>query len=189
MPFIDHNGARRCPSRRTWVLTLLASATLAACGSSGRRPAQAGASSAPSTPPAPGRTQPAAPAHPSRQSLGGSDVLPPSAAGPARTWAEYRVQAARHLVRANPGGTYLGEVPDPLLAIPVLEINLNADGSVASIRVERHPRQAQDTVQIATAAVKRAAPFPPVGHLPKPWRFIEVFLFDDNRKFKPRTLD
>jgi hypothetical protein len=26
-------------------------------------------------------------------------------------------------------------------------------------------------------------------HLKKPWKFAEVFLFDDNRRFKPRTLD
>jgi len=28
-----------------------------------------------------------------------------------------------------------------------------------------------------------------VSHLPRPWKFIETFLFDDDRKFKPRTLD
>jgi len=25
--------------------------------------------------------------------------------------------------------------------------------------------------------------------LPRPWRFAEVFLFDDQRRFKPRTLE
>jgi protein TonB len=44
-------------------------------------------------------------------------------------------------------------------------------------------------VQLAINAVRRAAPFPSVGHLPKPWRFTEVFLFDERRRFKPRTLD
>jgi hypothetical protein len=28
-----------------------------------------------------------------------------------------------------------------------------------------------------------------VSHLPRPWKFSEVFLFDDDRKFKPRLLD
>jgi hypothetical protein len=28
-----------------------------------------------------------------------------------------------------------------------------------------------------------------VAHLPRPWRFSEVFLFRDDRKFKPRSLD
>jgi hypothetical protein len=28
-----------------------------------------------------------------------------------------------------------------------------------------------------------------VTHLPKPWAYTEVFLFDDADRFKPRTLD
>ena len=42
---------------------------------------------------------------------------------------------------------------------------------------------------MAVAAVRRAAPFGDVSRLPKPWKFVEVFLFDDDRRFKPRTLD
>lgn len=106
-----------------------------------------------------------------------------------RSWNDVRAQAARRLVAANPGITYDGAVPDPLLAIPVLEIELNADGSIRKIDVLRVPRQAQDTVQIAIDAVRRAAPFGDVSRLPKPWKFSETFLFNDDRKFKPRTLD
>jgi hypothetical protein len=28
-----------------------------------------------------------------------------------------------------------------------------------------------------------------VSRLPRPWKFVETFLFNDDRKFKPRTLD
>jgi hypothetical protein len=28
-----------------------------------------------------------------------------------------------------------------------------------------------------------------VARLPQPWKFVEVFLFDDDRRFKPATLD
>ena len=97
--------------------------------------------------------------------------------------------AANRLVQANPGSTYLGTPPEPLLAIPVLEIELNGNGSIRRINVMRQPSQALDTVQLAKDAVQRAAPFGDVSHLPRPWRFTEVFLFDDNRRFKPRTLD
>ena len=90
---------------------------------------------------------------------------------------------------ANPGLTYEGRPPDPLLAIPVLEVELNADGSIRRIEVLRHPRQAKDTTQIAIDAMRRAAPFGDVSRLPRPWKFTETFLFDDDRKFKPRTLD
>jgi hypothetical protein len=106
-----------------------------------------------------------------------------------RSWNEVRQQAAERLVAANPGATYTGVVPEPLLAIPVLEIELNGDGSVRRIEVLRAPRQAKDTIELATRAVHRAAPFGNVSRLPRPWKFVETFLFDDDRRFKPRTLD
>ncbi|HEY8709178.1 MAG TPA: hypothetical protein VIM34_14410 [Burkholderiaceae bacterium] len=113
--------------------------------------------------------------------------LPPP--GPVRNWNEVRVQAAHRLVAANPGRTYTGHVPEPLLAIPVLQIELNGDGSIRRIDVLRHPSQANDTTQLAADAVRRAAPFGDVSRLPRPWRFTETFLFNDDRKFKLRTLD
>ena len=112
-----------------------------------------------------------------------------AAPAPVRTWAEVRQQAALRMVAADPGGTYPGPVPDILLAIPVLEIELHGDGSIRRIDVLRHPTQARDTVQLAIDAVRRAAPYGDVSRLPKPWLFTETFLFDDNRRFKPRTLD
>ena len=114
------------------------------------------------------------------------DLPAPSA---VRSMGEVRLQAARRLVAANPAETYVGVVPDVLLAIPVLEVELNADGSIRRIEVLRKPKQALDTVPIAIDAVRRAAPFGNVAGLPKPWKFTETFLFNDERKFKPRTLD
>lgn len=113
----------------------------------------------------------------------------PAAALPARNWDEYRLRAAVKLVESNPKLVYSGAVPEPLLAIPVIEIELHADGSIANLHVLRYPGQAKDTTQIALEAIRRAAPFGDVSRLPKPWKFAEVFLFDDDRKFKPRTLD
>lgn len=111
---------------------------------------------------------------------------PPAA---ARNWDEFRLQAARRLVQSNPDGTYTGAVPEPLLAIPVLEVELNADGSVRRVQVLRHPTQARDTTQLAIDAVHRAAPYGSMSRLPLPWKWAEVFLFDDARRFKPRELD
>jgi hypothetical protein len=107
----------------------------------------------------------------------------------ARSWDEYRVNVGKRLVAANPNTTYTGVPPEPLLAIPVLEIDLNRDGSVRNVRVQRPPSQAEDTVQLAIDAVRRAGPFGDVSHLPQPWRVSEVFLFRDDRKFKPRSLE
>jgi hypothetical protein len=119
---------------------------------------------------------------------------PPPGAGPAsmrpaRTIDEYKLQAATRLVDANPAITYLTPAQNPLLAIPILEIEVDADGGVRRIEVLREPTQAADTVQIAIDAVHRAAPFGDATHLPRPWKFTEVFLFDEERRFKPRVLD
>jgi hypothetical protein len=108
---------------------------------------------------------------------------------PAQTVDEYQRQIAARLVAANPKITYLTRAPDILLAIPVLELEVNADGSVRHIGVMRTPTQATDTIRIAMDAIRRAAPFGDASHLPKPWKFPEVFLFDDDRRFKPRILD
>ncbi|SEL17312.1 hypothetical protein SAMN05216359_10625 [Roseateles sp. YR242] len=108
---------------------------------------------------------------------------------PIRSHEELRHQAALRLVAANPDRTYMGEVPAVLLAIPVLEIELNRDGSVRDIRVLRRPGQAVDTIELAMAAVRKAAPYGDVSRLPRPWKFNEVFLFNNERRFKPRTLD
>ena len=136
---------------------------------------------APAAPAAPGGTRPGA------SPSGTAPQLPPPVR--VRNWEEYRLQAARRMVAAHPDGTYLGRVPEPLLAIPVLEVELKADGHVREVRVLRQPGQARDTVQLAIEAVRRAGPFGPVEHLPRPWRFTEAFLFDDARRFKPRSLD
>jgi hypothetical protein len=107
----------------------------------------------------------------------------------ARNWDEYRVQAARRIVASNPTISHTGAVQQPSLAIPVLDVELNADGSVRNISVMREPSQAKETTRIAIDAVRRAGPFGDVSRLPKPWRFSEAFLFNDDRRFKPRSLD
>jgi hypothetical protein len=108
---------------------------------------------------------------------------------PAQTADEYQRQIAARLIAANPTITYTTPSPPVLLAIPVLELEVNADGSVRHIGVRRMPTQATETVQIAIDALRRAAPFGDVTHLPGPWKFTEVFLFDDDGRFKPRILD
>lgn len=102
---------------------------------------------------------------------------------------ELREQVARRLVAANPNITYTGKPPDVLLAVPVLQVELNPDGSIHRMEVLRVPGQAHDTMKLAMDAMRRAAPFGDVSHLPRPRKFTETFLFNDERKFKPRTLD
>lgn len=175
MPFIDRTPDGN--TRRNLALVAL-TAVAGLFGCSIRSPAPA-PSPAPATPPATQGMRP-----PTARPAPG-----PVSGHRARHWEEYRELAAKKMVATNPNGTYMGRPPEPLLAIPVLEVELQADGSVARISVQRQPSQARDTVQIAMDAVRRAAPFGPVSHLPRPWKFSEVFLFDDARRFKQRSLD
>jgi hypothetical protein len=50
--------------------------------------------------------------------------LPPTSRAKYRNWDEFRLHAGRRLVQANPNGTFTSAVPQPLLAIPVLEVEL-----------------------------------------------------------------
>jgi outer membrane biosynthesis protein TonB len=160
-------------------------AVLAGCGTSpAPEPQPSYPKPAPSPSPTPSRPAPR-PAEPAAEDRGG--ILP--APSRPRSAEELRLQAAKRLVAANPSITYTGKPPELLLAIPVISIELNADGSVKAINVLRRPSQARDTEDIARAAILRAAPFGDVSALPKPWKFTETFLFNSDRKFKPMTLD
>lgn len=114
-------------------------------------------------------------------------VLPPPVAK-ARDWDAYRQEAARRVVLVNAGDSFSGPLPQRMQSIPVLQVHLNRDGSVRRIEVLRTPKFAPHTVQLAMAAVHRAAPFGPVGHLPQPWQFNETFLYNDDLKFQLRSL-
>jgi hypothetical protein len=154
-----------------------------------------GACSAPPRPAAPVVSAPAPVAAPVVAAAPAPAPIPVRAANglppprPVRNAQELRRQAAERLVAANPAGSYMSRPPEILLAIPILEVELKADGSVRKVNVVRQPGQAIDTVQLAIDAVHRAAPFGDVRHMPEPWKFTETFLFDDQRRFKPRSLD
>jgi len=170
VPCTDSRDASRKPRRLRRAAAWLGLCAVSACQTPAPQPTRTPA-------PAPARVTPApAPA-------------PAPYTRPAQTVDEYQRQIAARLIAANPKITYLTRAPDILLAIPVLELEVNADGSVRHIGVMRTPTQATDTIQIAMDAIRRAAPFGDASHVPRPWKFTEVFLFDDDRHFKPRILD
>ena len=194
MHFIEAPHASGYPLFAAALLTLMSGCSMRSSPSAGaeavtaaaqpqRSTVQAATAAPPAatTSPRPARTSPTA-----KPGTATPSLAPPTS---SRNWDAYRLQAAHRMVAANPKGTYMGKAPEPLLAIPVLEVELNGDGSVRHIAVLRQPSQARDTVKLAMDAVHRAAPFGDVTRLPRPWKFAEVFLFDDDRRFKPRTLD
>jgi hypothetical protein len=160
----------------------LAAPVLAACGVAPRAPAPV-----PAPVPAPAPVAAAAPAAAVTPGLARPQGLP--APKPVRTHEELRRQAAERLVMANPERSYMTPAPSHLLTLVVLEVEVKADGSVRKINVVRPPRFGPETLQMAIDAVHRAAPFGDVRRMPEPWRFTETFLFDEHRRFKPRSLD
>jgi len=140
-------------------------------------PASAAAIAVPA-PPGPARARP-----PRRVSLPPAPVV--------RSLAQLREQVARRLIAMHPEETYTGKPPPVLLAVPVLLVELRADGAVRRINVLRWPNEksTHDTVQLAIDAVHRAAPYGHLQALPQPWTITESFLFDAQRRFKPRSLE
>ena len=108
-----------------------------------------------------------------------------------RNWDEFKKMAGRRMVAASPQGSYMGKPPPILFGIPILETELNADGTVRSISITRPPANpdAANTLDHAMEAIRRGAPYGDMSRLPKPWKWTEVFLFNDQRQFKPRSLE
>lgn len=147
---------------------------LAACGS---RPL-------PTDAPAPVAPAPTAPA-------GGPEVVavaPAVPLAPARNWEEYKQRVARRIMQTSAGETFSGPTGDHLRSIPVLQIELNRDGSIRDVTVRRTPKYSPETLQMAIRAVRRAGPFEPVGHLPRPWQYTETFLYNEDLKFQLLSL-
>jgi hypothetical protein len=121
--------------------------------------------------------------------LGPKVSLPPAKA--ARNMAEFKKMAARRMVAGSPKASYLGKPPPMLFGIVILEVEVGEDGSVDSIDLVRPPANpaAAHTIALANEAVRRAAPYGDMRKLPKPWRWSEVFLFNERNQFKPRSLD
>ncbi len=168
MPSTDRTSASRLRRLAAW----LGVCALSACQTPAPPPARA-----PSPAPAPHAATPA-PA-----------PVPAPYMRPARTVDEYKRQMGLRLIAANPSITYTKRAPDILMGIPILEVEVNADGTVRHISVVRTPEEAKQTVQIAIDAVKRAQPFGDASQVPKPWKFLQVFLFDYDGRFKPKVLD
>ncbi len=137
-------------------------------------------------PPAP--VAPAPSVQPPRPPAIAPEPARPAAPPTLRSQQALERYAAQRLAEVNADKVYHGKPPDILLAVPVLRVDLHPDGRVRRITVLREPKQAKDTIQIAMAAVHKAAPYGDVSKLPEPRMFVETFLFNDARHFKPRGL-
>lgn len=113
-------------------------------------------------------------------------VAPPDT--PAEAW---QMQFAQALHDHQPGKVFEGIPPNPLYAIIVLEVQLDANGGLRSVRNMRTPRHAAKEREAAIASVKAGGPYPPP---PKQLlkngvaKFNETWLFDNARKFRLRSI-
>jgi hypothetical protein len=102
--------------------------------------------------------------------------------------AEYRRRAARLIMEANAGTVAPGKLQDPLYGIPVVSIQLNADGSIRNLEFLRQSQVGPESNNLALQAIRRVANFGPIHNLPGPWQFNETFLYNDGLKFQLRTV-
>ncbi|MGA8515650.1 MAG: hypothetical protein WB821_12880 [Burkholderiaceae bacterium] len=121
--------------------------------------------------------------------------VPPPPAAPVvysmplvNNMAEYRRRAARLIMEANAGTVAAGKLQDPLRGIPVVSLQLNADGSIRNLDFLRQSQVAPETNNLAIQAIRRVANFGPIHNLPGPWQFNETFLYNDSLKFQLRTV-
>ena len=117
--------------------------------------------------------------------------LAPKAIVPAASIDAYKLRVAQQIMAANSDYTFSGRLPPMLPAIVVLDLSVERDGVLKSVRV--HRSRDNEASSAALAAVRRVPDaFPPAAQLmrgrDKTLEFSETFLFNDQYRFQLRTL-
>ncbi|CAN7698948.1 hypothetical protein LJR289_005639 [Pseudoduganella sp. LjRoot289] len=114
----------------------------------------------------------------------------PAARPPANNLDDYKRLLAHKINEATPAATFTGAIPPLLTSIVVVEVKIERDGGIASLRVVRS--RDQKASGIALAAMRSAAPYPRPGKLMpahhKTFDVSETFLFNKDYRFQLRTL-
>jgi protein TonB len=118
---------------------------------------------------------------------------PEVAVSGARTLAEYRRHVDELLHAANDQGVYAGRPPNPLRAVIVVYVEVNASGELVRLELFRAPLHTPELVDEVERAWRRLGP-----QLPRPLpqlmngderlAFTQTWLFDDAGRFRLRTL-
>jgi hypothetical protein len=120
-------------------------------------------------------------------------ALVPVAVSEARTLVEYRHQVAELLHAANGPGLFAGRPPNPLRAVIVVYVEVNAGGELVRLELFRAPLHTPELVDEVERAWRRLGP-----QLPRPLpelmngdgrlAFTQTWLFDVDGRFRLRTL-
>lgn len=105
----------------------------------------------------------------------------------AATARAYRQDAAGHLYGLNAQRIYKGKLPPLLYAIGVLEVDIDRNGRVTSLRWMRAPRHAPEVVSEIERTVRAAAPFPVPARMQRV-TYTDTWLWDKSGHFQLDTL-
>jgi len=118
---------------------------------------------------------------------------PEVAVSGATTLAEYRRDVDELLHAANVPGVFAGRPPNPLRAVIVVYVEVNAGGELVRLELYRAPVHSPELVDEVERAWRRLGP-----QLPRPLpalmngderlAFTQTWLFDDDGRFRLRTL-
>ena len=100
---------------------------------------------------------------------------------------DYRRDAAQHIYKNNSARIYKGRMPPLLMAVAVLEVDVDTMGDIAAIRWVRGPTNLPSVIADIEALVKASAPYPAPLKMPGVI-YTEVWLYDKSGLFQLDTL-
>lgn len=135
------------------------------------------------------KSEPHAPAQTPSSAAQTRDTLPSGAAASsvAHNAKAYRVDAASHLYGLNKQRIYKGRLPPMLMAVGVLDVDIDPQGKVKALQWKRAPKHAPQVMAEIERMVKAAAPYP----APKNMRqvtYTDVWLWHQSGQFQLDTL-
>jgi protein TonB len=105
---------------------------------------------------------------------------------------DYKLDAARKIVRSNMRHIFDGRLPRVLPAVVVLRISVDEAGRIVDLWVQRAPEGGDMEADIALTSLYRTALLPRPLNLIDRWNrtlsFSETFLFNADSKFQLRSL-
>ncbi len=123
-----------------------------------------------------------------------SDAVPPATqskakppASQATSGRDYRRDAAQRIYALNRARIYAGKLPPALYAVGTLQVYLDANGRVNSIRWLRIPEHAPEVIAEIERTVLAASPYPAAPRIGKPvW--TDTWLWDQSGRFQLDSL-
>ncbi|PUE11828.1 hypothetical protein B9Z51_02275 [Limnohabitans sp. T6-5] len=105
----------------------------------------------------------------------------------AHSAKEYRVDAASHLYGLNKQRIYKGRLPPMLMAVGVLDVDIDHQGKVKALKWKRAPNHAPQVMAEIERLVKAAAPYPTPRNLSQV-TYTDVWLWHQSGQFQLDTL-